>query len=231
MKRLLSSIFDGVAARTCAVCGASLVEGEEVMCLHCDIDAPRTMLHLNDFNSIHHRLGRTASPIIHACSWLYYYSDSPYANIVRSAKYGDRPALARAAARKYAKEIAGNGIFDDIDVILPVPMHWLKRLRRGYNQAEEVARGISDIIGLPVGDNLRALHSHATQTRRTLWSRASNIKGRFSLIASDELHGLNILIVDDIITTGATIVEAVRAITPAAPASISALSLGLTHLR
>lgn len=232
MAAILHSIFDGIAPRRCVVCGAALTQGEQVMCLKCDLDAPRTMLHRDpDFNEIHKRLGRTAIPINKAMSWLYYYSSSPYADIVRRSKYSDRPALARNAARLYAAELQASGVLADIDVLLPVPMHWLKRMRRGYNQAEEVARGLGAVAGIPVGDNLVARRGHSTQTHLSQHDRAANLSGRFSVVAPDELAGLNVMVVDDIITTGATMIEAARALASTAVASLSLLSLGLAHLR
>ena len=232
MAAIIHSIFDGIAPHRCVVCGAALAQGEQVMCLKCDLEAPRTMLHRNpEFNEIHKRLGRTAMPIDKAMAWLYYYSSGPYADIVRRAKYSDRPALARKAGRIYGAELAAAAVIVDIDVLLPVPMHWLKRLRRGYNQAEEVARGIADATGIPVGHNLVARRGHSTQTHLSQSERAANITGRFGVADAGDLQGLNVAVVDDIITTGATMIEAARALAGASVASLSLLSLGLAHLR
>ena len=133
--------------------------------------------------------------------------------------------------RLYAAELQASGVLADIDVLLPVPMHWLKRMRRGYNQAEEVARGLGAVTGIPVGDNLVARRGHSTQTHLSQHDRAANISGRFSVVAPDELADLNVMVVDDIITTGATMIEAARALASTAVASLSLLSLGLAHLR
>lgn len=231
MKYLLSAMMDAVLPRVCAVCGHSLVRGETALCMHCLMDVPRTRMHLHPDNSIVARLASPSLRLELAAAWMEYNRHSPYAAIVRDAKYRSMPRLARECAAIFAREMQADGCaaLADIDVLLPVPMHWAKQLRRGYNQSCEVARGISAVAGIPVGDNLRAVRRHVTQTRRSAEERRSNVRGIMALRHAGELQGLHVAVVDDVITTGATMAEALRALSAAKPRSISVLSLAAVH--
>lgn len=213
----------------CEVCGRTLVHGERLLCLHCIADMPRTGIHGDGFTDIHKRLaGRT--PIHRAAAYFHYYRDNPYARMIQAAKYNSRPRLARELARMFASEIAGSGFFDGIDMILPVPLHSFKELRRGYNQSREIARGLRDITGIAIGDNLEARRGHSTQTRRNAYERWINTEDIYCVAAPHELDGKHLLLVDDVITTGATMLRCAEAIHAAAPgAVISVAALGFTH--
>lgn len=118
----------------------------------------------------------------------------------------------------------------DVDVLLPVPLHWTRRIKRGYNQSEEIARGLSEVCGAVVADNLVAIRGHASQTHKGAFARRRNIAGCMGVVHPSELDGLDIAIVDDIVTTGSTMAEAVQAISRsgARPASLGIIALGVT---
>ena len=205
------------------------------MCLECFVDLPRTNMHRaapsdRDTNIVQARL-RDIAPLKFAGSWFYYSRHSPYANLIRTAKYYDRPKVGIRLGSAYAKEILADipSIGKDIDVFLPVPMHWRKELARGFNQAHEIATGMGKVLCVPVGDNLEAIRGHATQTRRSAEQRAKNIQGIFHVRASEDLSGLNVAIVDDVITTGTTATEAAKVLLEAGVASVSLFSLGITQ--
>lgn len=214
--------------RTCEICGRSLVDGEEVLCLHCIAEIPRTNLHLSDFNSIHHRLAG-GTKIERAGAFIIYRRQGDYSNLIRRGKYNNRPDLLRYLTRTYVNDLKPAGFFDDIDMLLPVPMHFFKRLRRGYNQSEVIAEEISRSTGILVGDNLKAMRGHSSQTRRSAFERFKNVKEIFSVEHPDELENLHILLVDDVITTGSTLHSCAHAIEVAVPsARVSILTLAST---
>jgi ComF family protein len=235
IKRLFSSVLDPfiniLVPPVCQVCGCTLAQSEEFICVECLARIPRTSLHLSDFNSIHQRVAGNHY-INSATGWFYYYHESPYSRLIRSAKYDDMPALARFLGRAYARELADTDVLSDVDVLLPVPIHWRKRLQRGYNQTEEIARGISDITNIPIGDNLSALRSHSTQTARTGFERHFNVMNNYIAHHGNELDGLSITLVDDVITTGSTMLDCINAVCKiSTPRKINILSIGVTHLR
>jgi predicted amidophosphoribosyltransferase len=235
IKRIFSSIaspfINIMVPRNCLMCQRSLVNGEEYLCLDCYHNIPRTNLHLSDFNTIHKRVGGDYF-ISHACGWFHYYTNGPYSRLIRLAKYGDMPDLARYMGRSYATELSETAILDDVDVLLPVPMHWRKRLQRGYNQTKEIALGISDITGIPVGDNLRSTRYHIAQARQTGAERYQNVTDTYIVLNANELDGLSITFIDDVVTTGATLYDCIRAVcNSVSPRKINILTIGVTHLR
>ena len=227
MKHVFLSLADAIAPRLCPVCKCSLVRGERLMCMACLAALPRTRMHVRPDNGIVARLARPGLRLELAAAWMDYNRHSPYASLIRDAKYRSMPALVREAGRCFALEMQSDAVaaLSDIDVLLPVPVHWTKLLRRGYNQSREAAVGIASVLGVPVGDNLRALRPHRTQTRRGASERLHAMKGLFALRASDELRGLHVAVVDDVVTTGATMAEALRVLSEAGLRAISVLAL------
>ena len=231
LKGWFSDLLRIVFPDVCEVCGSSLVRGEEVICLKCDMNMPRTRVHNDSFNIIHERLaGKT--PIERASGYFYYYRESDYAAIIHNAKYNGRPIIARKLAMRFARELMADNFFDGIDLVLYVPMFFLKKIKRGYNQSEYIAQGISQATNIPVGHNLISKRSHSSQTKKNSYSRWLNAQGVYDVINSDELENKHVLIVDDVITTGATLLACCDVVHNAVPsATISVLSLAVTRLR
>lgn len=226
-----NDLLDVIFPKCCEVCGSSLVDGEEVMCLQCSFDMPRCNIHRDEFNTLHQRLASNV-PVEMAAGYFYYYRKSPYTKLIHAAKYNGRPNVARILARNFAGEIVADGFFQSIDMILPVPLHRFKQLRRGYNQSDHIAQGISDATGIPVGYNLKCTKGHASQTRRNAYERWLNSRNIYSAENGAGLDGRHVLIVDDVVTTGATMLACCEAVQKVAPtARISVLALGVTRLQ
>lgn len=229
--RILKGVINLIWPDVCEVCGCTLVKGEKVICLGCRLKLPRTNLHTQEFSLIHHRLaGRV--PIERAAGYFYYYRSDSFTRLIHAAKYNGRPNVARYLAREYAGEIKNDGFFSGIDLILPVPLHRLKLWKRGYNQTEYLARGLKDATGIAIGSNLVATRGHSTQTRKGSYMRWLNTRNIYDVVHPDELEGKHILVVDDVITTGATLLACCEAIHRSAPtATISVLTLAVSHLQ
>ena len=214
------NLFHLLAPRLCHCCGRLLVEGEEDFCLACLADAPVCITPPDILRM--QRLPR-AAPVGAVHTWLAYSNSAPLPSLIRRGKYGGRPdiisALGRVLAARVAPAIAG------ADLIVPVPMHWFKRLRRGFNQAQIIAMHLHRAAGVPLGSPLRAVRGHNTQSRRSATVRAANVAGMFALVDPDAVAGRHVVLVDDILTTGATLSEAIRALLPGGPRSITVVTL------
>lgn len=208
----------------CPLCGTPLNFGETPVCLECLVKIPRI--------ATDRRLKYVGAPggneVIER-SWFFYDHSDPSHLLIHHIKYHDR----RNLARKLGREFAMQKLLDDIalDVILPIPLHWTKQLRRGYNQSNEIARGIKDVLPqVCVQHNLRAVRAHETQTHRGRDERNENVRGIFSVRRPEELNGRHIALLDDVITTGATMYSALQTVLEVAqPASVTFLSLARTR--
>ena len=208
------------------------------MCAACLMMLPRTDIHLSPGGRLREYLSNGVAPVGFTAAWFDYSPTASQADFIRYAKYGHRPRQARALGRVFATELLadadrtpwGQPTVHDVDLLLPVPLHRRKLLYRGYNQAAEIARGISDVTGIPVGDNLRAIANHSTQTMLSAEERRRNIAGCFGIRYAEELDGLRVALVDDIVTTGATLSECTLTLSRsgARPATIGAIALALT---
>ena len=230
LKQAAAGIADVVFPAVCEVCGASLVEGEDVLCLKCYSEIPRTRSHRDDFGIVHQRLASTL-PIEKAAAFFHYFRDNPYARLIQKAKYNSLPRYATWLGKNYALEIAPDGFFDDIDLLVPVPLNRWKQLRRGYNQSLEVAKGVKEVTGIPIADILKA-RRHSTQTAKGAFERWLNTQNVYSFDGEiADIENRHLLIIDDVITTGATILSCCKAIHDASPTTrLSVLSLGITQL-
>lgn len=230
IKRAFGAVADMAFPRVCAMCGRTLIDGEEVLCLHCVSTLPVTDMHLTTPSRLEERLLGSV-PLERAVAYCHYDRGAPYALLVQYAKYNSRPGILRWLARRYAATLQASGFFDDIDVIMPVPMYLLKKMRRGYNQAEWVARGVSDVTGLPVVNNLVAVRGHDTQTHRSGYARWENAQSLYRVERPGEVDGKHVLLVDDVITTGATILACGACVHQASPtARLSAFAVASARL-
>ena len=145
-------------------------------------------------------------------------------------KYEGRGDIAVNMGRHAAKALHPKGFFDDVDVIVPVPITRMRRFQRGFNQSELFARGLSEVTSIPVDTTSLIRRRFArSQTRLSGEQRQENVATAFSLVASAALEGRHVLVVDDIFTTGATLGACLREISQnTKDVRLSILTLGLT---
>ncbi len=189
--------------RCCVVCDTLLVEGEEELCTRCNIDMPRTGYHLLENNPVE-RMFFGKIPLVRATSYFFYRKGSNFRKILHELKYGGKKHLGTVMGRFMAAELAGAGFFESIDVIIPVPLHPRKLRARGYNQTEYIARGVSEISGIPLdASSIIRIKFTETQTHKSIFERSENVDGVFRVISPEYFRGKHILIIDDVLTTGA----------------------------
>ena len=168
-------------------------------------------------------------PFERATGHFFYSSGSEISQLMQDLKYRRFRNFARFMGETVGKELGMTGFFSDIDIIIPIPMHFLKKAKRGYNQTEEIAFGLAQATGLPVDRSLRAIRPHVTQTSLSLEGRQKNLKDVFALRSNHNLDGKHILILDDVCTTGATLIEAAETLTKETHnIKVSMLTLGVT---
>ena len=224
----LRLVGDFIYPRQCHICGGALSGNERYICPVCLAAMPRTLYHREPDNAMERRfMGQF--PYRQATGHFFYSRESEIAMLMHDLKYHRFRGLARYLGEVVGRELLTTGFLSDIDLIVPVPMHWLKQARRGYNQTVEIARGLSDVSGIPVSENLKAVRSHRTQTSLTLAQRLKNTEGVFRLERPHELDGKGVLLLDDVCTTGTTLATAAIELTSkAGNVRLSLLSVGVT---
>ncbi|MBQ6014868.1 MAG: ComF family protein [Bacteroidales bacterium] len=233
-------IADLLMPRTCLACGAELGPEEEHLCESCWKDLPRTRywkLRENpmaeSFNSLVQRnMGEDVryQPYGYAAS-LYLYKGG-YREISKALKYRRNFAAGRYFARMLGTTLAGSQYFQDVDLVVPIPLHWTRRWQRGYNQAAVIAREVAACLGCPCDTRLLKRTRHTrTQTHLNAEGRASNVAGAFQVNlrgwsklsgkmakngegdgVSEGLRFRHCLLIDDVFTTGSTAASCERAI-------------------
>ncbi len=226
---IMRSVADALMPRSCAVCGTVLTHQERHLCIGCAAELPVTYLHREPDNEAAMRFaGRV--PVERATSLLYYRKGGSVAQLLQDIKYRNRPTLGRWLAARLSRELQADGFFSGIDIIIPIPLHFEKRARRGYNQSRYIALGVSDITGIPVGDNLISPRPHSTQTAKDSTRRWENVQGVFALSHPEQLKDKHVLLIDDVLTTGATLVTAARVLRQVEGVTVSVLTLALDKL-
>lgn len=229
MSNWWSRLLDFISPRRCVVCGGQLALTERSLCTSCLLHLPRTAYQFTPSDNMMAQLFWHLAPIERAAALLYYEPHAEMAQVVYDMKYHDRPDIAEDMGRLLANEMQMARYFDGIDVLLPVPLSPKRMRQRGYNQSEALARGISDITGLPVITKaLRRKHFRQSQTQLSRHERQENVADLFELRDSSQLQGRHVLLVDDICTTGATLLACTEALKGIAGIRLSIVTLGFT---
>lgn len=189
----------------CAGCGTNLFQNEKVICTNCIYNLPLTNFHKDPLNKLTKQLwGRFI--FIQASSYVYFRKEGKVQNIMHQLKYNKRPEAGFKMGEMYSYILSTSEQWIKPDIIIPVPLHPAKQKKRQYNQSEYIANGMASVLKLPVvTDNLIRSENTETQTRKSRFERYENLKGAFHCRDGNRLVNRHILLVDDVMTTGATL--------------------------
>jgi ComF family protein len=203
--------------RICLACENPLPKTEFCLCLDCQVTLPEADFHTSSPNIFTNRfVGRLK--LEGAAALFFFTTKSRTQHLIHQIKYHDKREAAIELGRLLGKKLVHSSFFQDIDCIIPVPMHPTKQRWRGYNQAEMFANGLADIMNIDVETKaLRKVKMTISQTKMNRVERLKNTQEVFELANTKHLNGKNILIVDDVMTTGATLESCALAILEEAP--------------
>ena len=227
MKSLLNDLLNLFFPRLCLLCQTPLVKGEKNICLHCLLDLPYT--HYNDIRgnpAFDLFAGYTA--IQGALSLIHFNKKGYGQTLIHSLKYHGNKTLGYELGYLSATTFQHSGLFDSVDLLIPVPLHPQRLRQRGYNQSEWLAEGIGKAYQRPVNTTLlkRIMH-RSLQTHLNREERMKNVEGLYRAEIPELMRGKHFLLVDDVCTTGATLSACAKAIKdadPSAKVSIFALT-------
>jgi ComF family protein len=191
--------------RLCQVCENSLFRNEQVICMKCRHHLPQIRFKENIANPAAQVFwGRT--PLQFVFTAFYYNKGNAVQQLVHRLKYRGNKEIGLFLGGEIGKQIVKTNGYDDINLMIPVPLHPKKQKQRGFNQSEIIARGIARETNIPLNPGLLFRTSYtSTQTRKSKYDRWKNVESMFKVRDKNAIKGKHILLVDDVITTGATL--------------------------
>ena len=200
---MFSDFLSLIFPDTCIGCNSTLVKGERLLCLNCKFNLPETNYHLQTTNDLHKRFAGKVN-ISLAFAYLIYVKDGLAQKIIYTIKYKGVKEGAMLMGELYGQLLKNAGLEQKIDVLVAVPLHRKKLQKRGFNQSEWFAKGLSKELGIPLSNVLQRTEEKTSQTLKSRIARWSNVKEIYKISEKANVKGLRILLVDDVITTGAT---------------------------
>lgn len=201
----LKDFLDLIFPRNCPQCGKSLFDFEPCLCTVCQGSLPVANFHLRPYDNELTSKVRGLMRVNRAMAFLRFSKKGNSQKLLHQLKYRNKPEIGEEMGRLYGLTLALQGYQYEWDVIVPVPLHPLKQKRRGYNQSEAFGRGLSKALNIKLENLLERKKFTETQTKKSRIQRLDNVDEVFDLKSDARIEDLRILLVDDVITTGATL--------------------------
>lgn len=205
----LRELWDGflhlLYPQLCVACGDDVPAGDSCFCLKCRLRVTATDMHLVRENEFTNRLWGRLN--FESGAAMYYFTrKSPIQRALHQLKYHNQPDIGFKLGREFGKRLNNSEFFKTVEAVLPVPLHPKKERIRGYNQSAMFAEGISDVMGIPVLTNVLVRQAFTeTQTKKKRMERFKNVGDVFEVKRPKKIEGKHLLLVDDVLTTGATL--------------------------
>jgi len=213
----------------CVICGNNLWRHEQTICHSCEFHLPKTNFHLEKDNPIF-RLFWGRANVESAAAFFYFNKGNTVQHLIHALKYKGRKDIGVELGIRYGRLLESSYLFQDIACIIPVPLHEKKMAQRGYNQSEQFAIGLAATMKTAtISTDLVRKISTETQTKKNRYKRWQNVSEKFMIKNPDKFLGRHILLVDDVITTGATLEACIQALSsiPGIQISIAAIAVTL----
>jgi len=204
-KEIKNSLLHLLFPHICDSCGSDIIDEASNLCMKCIAEMPQTNFHLHANNPIE-KIFWGRLPIINATAQYYFVKESMMQHLMHQLKYKGNKELGKQLGRLMGHDLKKASRFNSIDLLVPLPLFPSKEKRRGYNQATILCEGIAEVMNVEISrDAIIRTQFTETQTRKGRLERWQNMEGKFHLMNPEKIRNKNILLVDDVITTGATL--------------------------
>lgn len=225
LKEFWNDFVNLIFPENCLTCNQILSKTEQQLCVHCQYELPET----NDFKDKNNELYQKLAvyfPLEFAASYLVFTKLGKTQKILHALKYNNNPEIGEIIGQWYGDILYSNGFENQFDLIVPVPLHPKKLKTRGYNQSAAFGKGLAKGLKIEQEENgLIRQKNTDTQTKKTKMERFQNVSDIFEVLDKDIIKGKKILLVDDVITTGATIGECLKVLHQCSPVSLSVVTI------
>jgi len=201
---MINDFFNLIFPKLCCACKTALLKKEKTICIHCIATLPKTNFHIDKENPVNQLFwGRVNIKM--ATSFYLFNQKTRVQHLLHQLKYKGAKEVGAVVGQLMGIELKDSAYYQNIDFVVPVPLHPTKFKQRGYNQSEWIALGLSRAMRIPIyTTGLYRKEDSQTQTKKRRYKRWENVEEIFGL-NDTFLNGKNVLLVDDVITTGATI--------------------------
>ena len=227
IKQYMEGFIGLLFPRTCCACGAYLSQQEDILCIACEYELPQTNFHLTEDNPVARRFwGRV--DVKNATALYNFSKGGKVQHLIHQLKFKGKKEAGLFLGRKLGRQLVASPLYKDIDLVVPLPLHKKRLRQRGYNQCDLFAQGIAEALGTQWQPNVLVRSDFTTsQTKKGRIERWENVKDLFTLNKGFSIEGKNILLVDDVITTGATLEACATALLQANGATVSVATIAM----
>ncbi len=226
---MFKSIINLLFPKVCSGCKGFLLDNENVICTKCRHEIPLTQFYLNPENEAYKKFyGRVA--VNHVSAMMYFHKKGIVQEMIHSLKYRGHEEIGTVLGQWYAEDLKPMDFTKNIDLIIPVPLHKRKLRERGFNQVTTFSKALSESLKIPYEENVLVRNVYSkTQSKKNFINRAEVTASVFDVNYYEKHHHKHFLLIDDVLTTGATLESCAKAIMKIPGAQLSIVTMAMAH--